>query len=265
MKNSITLIKIGGSLISDKNKYKSLDKRALKIICEEIKKVIENGTKIILGHGQGSYAHFPAKKYRTKEGSVNDASFIGFCETEDLACAMNRVMVRKLVDIGVKAVGVSPMTMITAKNDELESVETKTVENLLKHNFLPVVYGDVILDEVKGWTIFSTEKVLGYLGVALKSKGVEIERIIHCGETNGVYDENGKTIEEINSANFEKYKKALNGSNGVDVTGGMMHKVEECLKLAKQGIPGLIIDGIEHGSLSKAIAGEKVVGTVVNK
>jgi len=45
----------------------------------------------------------------------------------------------------------------------------------------------------------------------------------------------------------------------------MIHKVEEALFLAKQGIPGLIIDGIENGTLSKAVKGEKVLGTRIEK
>jgi isopentenyl phosphate kinase len=43
----------------------------------------------------------------------------------------------------------------------------------------------------------------------------------------------------------------------------MIHKVEETLELAKQGIPGMIIDGIEQGSLAEAIMGKEVVGTKV--
>ena len=45
----------------------------------------------------------------------------------------------------------------------------------------------------------------------------------------------------------------------------MLHKVEETLALAKQGISGLIIDGIEYGSLSQAVAGKSVLGTRVEK
>jgi hypothetical protein len=33
--------------------------------------------------------------------------------------------------------------------------------------------------------------------------------------------------------------------------------------LAEKGIPGLIIDGIVHGTLSDAIAGQEVMGTKI--
>jgi isopentenyl phosphate kinase len=150
-----------------------------------------------------------------------------------------------------------------ADNHHLRSLCSDSIEEALRLGLLPVLYGDQILDASVGCTVFSTEKVLGYLALHLKQKGYIIERIIHCGQTNGVYDADGNTIERITPENFNTYKAVLMGSNGTDVTGGMLHKVEETLALAKQGIPGLIIDGIENGSLSKAIAGKTVLGTRV--
>jgi len=147
----------------------------------------------------------------------------------------------------------------------LQSICTESLEEILKLDLLPVLYGDQMIDTAVGCTIVSTEKVLGYLALHLKEKGYQIERIIHCGQTNGVYDEDGNTIPLINSKNFDQFAKAVTGCNGTDVTGGMIHKVEETLDLARHGIPGLIIDGIENGSLSKAVNGEEVIGTKVEK
>jgi isopentenyl phosphate kinase len=152
---------------------------------------------------------------------------------------------------------------MVARDHQLQSIYTDSLEKSLDLGLLPVVYGDQMLDMKAGCTVFSTEKVLGYLGLALQQKGYFVERIIHCGQTNGVYDADGVTIPEINSENFGHYRSVLTGSNGVDVTGGMLHKVSETLGLAEAGIPGLIIDGIEHGSLSEAIAGRPVLGTAI--
>jgi len=261
----IIFVKIGGSLITDKLKASTLKERALTVICQEIKLAMETGKQLIVGHGAGSFAHFPAKKYQTHKGITGEESYKGIAEVADVAAQLNRIVVRKLINTEVNAVSVSPLSTMTARNHELNSICIQSLEEMLKHNLLPVLYGDQIIDTEIGCTIFSTEKVLGYLALHLKEKGYPIERMIHCGQTNGVYDENGETIELINSKNFEQYKKALGGSGGVDVTGGMMHKVEETLALAQKGIPGLIIDGIENGSLSRAVRGEKVIGTRVEK
>jgi isopentenyl phosphate kinase len=260
----ITLIKIGGSLITDKNKPFSVNEQALTKIAQEMKRATELGKPLILGHGAGSFAHVPAKKYQTHKGVLGDESLQGIVEVTAAVHQLNRIVMEALYAANVRAVAVSPLTMMSAKNHQLHRLCIESVCQLLELGLLPVVYGDQILDVEVGCTVFSTEKVLGYLGLELQQQGFEIERIIHCGQTNGVYDLNGATIPEITTRNIAEFREALAGSGGVDVTGGMLHKVEETLALAQQGIPGLIIDGIEHGSLSQAIQNPaSVIGTQI--
>ncbi|NCN06351.1 MAG: isopentenyl phosphate kinase family protein [Candidatus Pacebacteria bacterium] len=261
MKKSLTFIKLGGSLITDKTKPFTVKEVALRTIAAEVKKATQSGTQLIIGHGAGSFGHVPAKKYQTHKGLVHPEARQGFVEVANAARQLNDIVLQELIAAGVLAVSVSPLSMMTAKNFVLNKIFTESIEQLLSLGLLPVVYGDQILDEEKGCTIFSTETVLTYIAVALKQKKYQIKRVIHCGQTNGVYDENGETIPLINSNNVATYAKVLQGSGGIDVTGGMLHKVRETLGLAQRGIPGLIIDGIEHGSLSKAVAGKAVLGT----
>lgn len=261
----IILVKIGGSLITDKTKPFTLNERALDIICEEIKTATISGKTLIVGHGHGSFGHVLLKKYQTAKGIINQESYRGYAEVADIALQLNRIVVKKLLEKGVNAVTVSPLSIMLAKNHDPISVCTDSLEEIFKSGLLPIVYGDPIIDLVIGCTVFSTEKVLRAIALQLQKKGYKIERIIHCGQTNGVYDTDGKTIPLLTSKNFEQYRTTIGNAAGIDATGGMLHKVEETLALAKEGIPGLIIDGIEHGSLAKAVRGEEVVGTRVEQ
>lgn len=258
---SLVLVKIGGSLITDKNKPFSLRESALKTISEEVKKATDLGKQLIIGHGAGSFAHVPAKKYQTHKGISGQESYRGIAEVADAAARLNRIVVAALLEAGVNAVSISPLTMMTTRNHELETLCLDSLKRALDLGLVPVVYGDQLLDHAIGCTIYSTEKVLGHVGLGLMHEGYVVERIIHCGQTNGVYDADGKTIELITGETIDTYRSAIAGSHGTDVTGGMIHKVEETLAMARQGIPGMIIDGIEHGSLSEAIAGKPVLGT----
>jgi len=262
----IILIKIGGSLITDKNKAFTVNKKALDKICSEIKKARKIGGKqLIIGHGAGSFAHFTAKKYQRKSGYCKHNDFFGMADIQNSAARLNRIIIEKLLEQKVPAISINPSTSYISENDQLKHLDTSSLIGALRHNLLPVLYGDVIFDVKKGYTIFSTEKVLGFLAEELIKKDYKVEMMIHCGQTNGVYDEKGKTIEKINTANFDEVKKAISGSSGIDVTGGMIHKVEESLELAKKGIKVLIIDGVEHGTLSQAIRGKKVLGTEIGE
>lgn len=260
----IIFIKIGGSLITDKNKPFTLKKKALEIVCQEIKLAQEtSGKRLIIGHGSGSFGHVPAQKYRTAEGAINKNSLRGIAETQAAAAKLNRVVVEKLVEIDLNAVSINPSSCYLTENSEPIKIFLEPIKKLLQFEMLPVLYGDVVLDIKKGCCILSTEKVLGGLALALKRQGFLVEKIIYCGKTNGVLDKKGETIPLITADNFKDYQKIIGQSEGTDVTGGMIHKVKEALGLAREGVPGLIIDGISNGVLSKAVLGEKVLGTEI--
>lgn len=84
----------------------------------------------------------------------------------------------------------------------------------------------------------------------------------YCGDTNGVYDESGATIEVITPKSFKKIRREISGSRAADVTGGMLHKVEEAVKAAEDfGIDTLIFSGRIKGQLKRALMGDHVNGT----
>ncbi len=259
----IYFIKVGGSLITDKQVANSVREHALQKIAFEVYRATQLGVKLVIGHGAGSFAHVPAHRYQTHKGILTEESFQGLAAVAHAAKQLNQIVMEALLLAGVNAVSISPLSTMGASNFELESIDTRSIEQVLQMDMIPVVYGDAILDKKRGCTIFSTERVLGYLAIDLQKRGYTAAQIIHCGRTNGVYDLSGNTIPLITQDNYKEYESMLTGSDGVDVTGGMLHKVNEALSLAKQGIPGLIIDGIEHGSLSDAISGKPVLGTAI--
>jgi len=59
---------------------------------------------------------------------------------------------------------------------------------------------------------------------------------------------------------------AIGEPSGTDVTGGMRHRVESALALARLGVPSLLANGLTPGLLGKALAGhpsQPVPGTEV--
>lgn len=262
-KPALTFIKIGGSLITHKSQAFSLNQKALELIVREIKTAQDHPGKIILGHGSGSFGHVAAEKYQTQKGVINKDSYQGIVEVAQAAAELHQLVMKELLSVGVKALSFPPHAFMMSQNNQLDSLYVDSLEKALTLDLLPVVYGDQMLDRVTGCTIFSTEEVLSSLALTLQDQGYEIKQMIQCGQTNGVYDQDGQTIPLITPDNFAQYQTSIAGSEEVDVTGGMLHKVKQSLELAEQGIESLIIDGIEHGSLSQAIAGKVVVGTKI--
>lgn len=258
----LVLVKLGGSLITDKTKRECLRKKTLSRVVQELKDV-SSKVKLIVGHGGGSFPHFPAKKYRVNEGVINKDSIKGFCLTHDAACRLNRLVVKEFLNAGINAVSLQPSACMLCKDGKIIESYLEPLKELLKNDIIPVPYGDAALDLTKGITIISTEQVLAEIALKLKAK-----RIIIAGIVPGVFtadpfkDKNAKLIPRITRENFSEIRKMLLGSHGVDVTGGMLTKVEEMLALADKGIESQIVGAEESDNLKKALLG-KDVGTII--
>lgn len=123
---------------------------------------------------------------------------------------------------------------------------------------LPVVYGDVAFDQVRGGTIFSTEDLFNHLARQLSP-----QRLLLAGSEPGVwadYPDCTSLIERITPQNLELIFPALQGSDAPDVTGGMQSKVTEMLSLV-QAVPGLeafIFSGRQEGNVRRALEGQRI-------
>lgn len=263
MKNLI-LVKLGGSLVTDKTKPFTPRLEAIKRLAGEITEARKKRlVGLVVGNGGGSYPHTPAVKYQTHKGIIDGESIRGFCEVQDAAARLNRIVVRELLNAGENAVSINPSSCLIAKNAEIKEFYLEPLNKLLDLNIIPVVYGDVVIDTKMGCSIISTEQVLNYLALQLSQKGYNVENLVHYGTTSGVLDKDGKTIPRITPESVNGLRRIIQGSEGIDVTGGMLHKVEEALSLANKGIPSYIMNGFEREYLKKVILGEQVEGTLI--
>jgi len=264
--NGLILVKIGGSLITDKTKAFTPNPETIERIAKEIQEARKEGNlnNLVVGHGGGSFPHRSAAKYQTHKGIVNDDSYKGISVVHNDAARLNSIFVDALLKNGVNAIPVQTSAVCLAEDGKIVHWDSEPMRFSLENNLLPVPYGDVALDTKKGCTIISTELLLDYL-----AKKLGATRVIIAGKVDGVFtadpakDPNAKLIPEITAENFEEVKKYLDGSDGVDVTGGMIHKVEQMLELAKSGIQSEIINADKPGVLKRALLGETNLGTVI--
>lgn len=241
----VQLVKLGGGLIAPKNwPAQTADIKTIKRLGKEIKAY---RGQLIIGHGGGNFPHSQVGR--------------GPLWTQQAASDLHNIVMREFLDLGLPVASVAPHDIWVASSGKVISSFYEPIKLLVRQKLIPVVYGDVIWDKTRGSTIFSTETCLGLLVREFRA-----DRIIQVSSEEGVWDENGRVIKEINASNFSQLKSAIGGSRGVDVTGGMLHKVEESLKLAKDlGIETVIISGKVRNRLSQALQGIKVLGTRIGR
>lgn len=236
----LVLVKMGGSVITDKSKPFTARVGVIQKLVEKIKSFKDESTDLIIGHGGGSFPHVPASKYQTQKGLINKDSLLGLVLTADAAIQINRIVVSEFLKQRINVLSFAPLSFIYDKKIMLEPIEKS-----LDLGITPLVYGDVMMNKKQGFEIFSTERSIDILAIKL-AKNYRKIKIIFYSDTNGVYDDNGKTIPLITPKNFKEIKKYIVGSGNTDVTGGMIHKVEESLKLVKKlNAEVFILNGFE--------------------
>jgi isopentenyl phosphate kinase len=197
------ILKIGGSVITDKNGELAAKTDQINRIAEEIKRAdIDN---LIIVHGGGSFGHPTAKKWGIKEGLKDPTQKLGFAETHHVMTVLNGLLMDALIWHELPAVSYAPSTCFVTENGRIKGCESQVLEKMMGMGFTPVLYGDAVLDEKMGFTILSGDQLVAYLAVKMKA-----EKIIMGVDTDGIYEADPKvdpTAKPYLRLNLEQLKK----------------------------------------------------------
>jgi isopentenyl phosphate kinase len=262
----LIFLKLGGSLITDKSTPFTERRDVIRSLASEIREaLVETGSRLLLGHGSGSYAHTPAAMYRTHQGLVSRDSVEGWARVQDAASRLNRIVLAALLEAGVYAVSVQPSAAAVARKGRIVSWDTFIIEYLLENGITPVVYGDVVVDLQQGCSIVSTEEIFRFLSLRLRPS-----RVIVATDVDGVYtgdpkaDPSSRKLDLIDHSTFERVFGYLRRPGGFDVTGGMAAKVSTLLEICEQtGAECEIIGGRKRGNVAQAMKGVRGLGTII--
>lgn len=260
MKARLYFLKLGGSLITDKQRPRTVLTDVLERLAGEIAAGLadESNLRLVLGHGSGSFGHVPAKKYRTRQGVQTADDWHGFAEVWKEAAELNHYVIDALHKAGLPAIAFPASASLVGKDRKVATWDLAPLQAALEAGLLPVVYGDVAFDQVLGGTIFSTEDLFSHLARQLKPR-----RLLLAGKEAGVwadYPECKRLIERITPQTLREIAPALGGSTATDVTGGMQSKVTEMLELVQEvpGLEVLIFSGRLGGNVHRALLGERI-------
>ncbi len=217
---------------------------------------------LIVGHGGGSYPHIPANKYQVHKGLKGSVDFKGVPLVQDAAARLNRLVVSELINAGENGISIQPSASILAKSSKIIKWDVRIIQEMLKLNLLPVVYGDVVIDVGQRYSIVSTEEIFFYL-----ANNLDIKRIVIGSDVDGVIDnssKSGKKVDVITPSDRKWISASLRGAKTIDVTGGMRSKVELLLCLAEEkGVESEILNATKPGLLELALRGKKGTGTII--
>ena len=261
--SEVILVKIGGSVITNKSKPFTERIDVINRLTKEIHSAnIESKCKFIVGHGGGSYPHTPAKKYQVHKGIKENPEYFGVSLVQDAAARLNRIIITSLINAGENGISLQPSAAIIAKSSRIIKWDISVIKEMLKTDLLPVVYGDVAIDITQGYSVVSTEEIFYYL-----AKKLPVKRIVIGSDVDGVINissNNKEKIDVITPSDKKWVSTSLKGAKTIDVTGGMKSKVEVLIELAEEnGIESEILNATKPGLLELALKGKKGIGTII--
>lgn len=265
MKKKLVIIKLGGSVITDKSKSKGgFRKEVVTRLTKEIAKARKKQDfDLILIHGAGGYAHYLTTKYRLGEGLLNDKSVWGFALVKKELFKLNNLVWNQCMRAGLAVCMVQPSAVIFTQNGKIKSFDTGFIESLLQIGVTPLLMGDDVIDETLGIAVLSGDKMLAYLAYKLKA-----DKIIFVSDVNGVFDKNpkiykdAKIIKKINRKNFTSVINSMEVFNREDASGEMKGKLL-AIKEYLAGFKVQIVGGFSKASLEAALIGKESRTTIL--
>ncbi len=188
MKNLI-VIKIGGAVLTDKKYSGSLRKGRINNIAAQIKAALsEKKQGLVLVLGAGRKVHATAKKYQLNLGAKTRRQIKGAIATHMQAKELQTTVCK----IFLKYFNIVPLQtnnfFFANKFGEITIRNVEYIEELLKNNFIPVFYGDMVYQPSKNFIILSGDKIAILLSHVLKAS-----KVIFATDVDGVY-RNSKKI-----------------------------------------------------------------------
>lgn len=257
-RDALVFVKLGGSVITDKARAETARPEVISRLAQEMVHALQArpSLRMVLGHGSGSFGHVIARRYGTHQGARTAAEWRGFVEVAAVAARLNRIVTDVVLQEGLPVWSLQPSASARCRGRELVWFETAPVERALDLGLVPLVHGDVGLDELQGATIISTEQIFAYLAQDLRPY-----KMVLVGVVDGVFDRDplrdpsARPVPEISAENWPTVRAALSGSHATDVTGGMLAKVEAMVGLVREfrGLTVQIISGERPGALEAAL------------
>ena len=240
------LIKLGGSIITNKEKPLSARRKTIENISKNLKKIKE---PFIIVHGGGSYGHYWSVKYdmHTKEQKYD---LRGVAVVKNSMIELNKIILDSFLKNRLNPYSLPPTDFMIGNKSDVKKV--KEIEKISKSGLIPVTYGDALWYGQNKTYILSGDKIMTHLAKILRPK-----LSIFVLNEDGLYSDfkSKKLIYEF------KDKHPSITENKMDVTGGMTRKVQEATRISKIGMNVFFVNGNKPERIVKAIKNGKFEGT----
>lgn len=223
-----TVLKLGGSVITEKDSERTVADERLEGIVRAIDAATTDDLVLILGGG--SFGHPAAARHGVSEtAATRDPTAV--TEIHGAMLDLTSAVVERLLGRGVPAVPMHPLSMASRAGGTVQ-LQTAIVDRMVTEGFVPVLHGDGVVTEGAGVTVLSGDDIVVQVAQQLSDTHVGL-----CTRVPGVLDQSGSVIDRIER--FDEVASVVGTGEATDVTGGMAGKVRTILD---HGITASVFD-----------------------
>ena len=196
MQQDVVLIKLGGSVVTHKERPMTINKIAIDRI---FKSLLSIKVPIILVHGGGSFGHYWSIKYDMHSKPDRHPSD-GIAVVHESMISLNHIMVKSMIKFKLNPYAVPPFSIISGNKPLAKKIFE--LASMTRDKIIPITYGDIVYRANHKYSILSGDELMTMISHVLKPK-----KVIFAVNVDGIYkDPQGKkviqTIEEKSLIKF---------------------------------------------------------------
>ncbi len=253
-----TIVKIGGSIITDKAGGRAVVKEAL--LYQLARELCTHNGSLVLLYGGGAFGHPIAQRYRLPGRILDKNSLEGLRKTSASMHLLGDAVSQAFSRRGLRVVPFQTSALFHEEKGELVCGNSQLLKSILRAGGIPLLGGDGVIADSTRIKIASADA----LAVVL-ARELSISRILFATDVDGVYatyppHEGARPHAQLKREDISHVALGAQKGNKHDVTGAMGGKLSALLPLKHTTV--IIFNGRTPTLLKKALAG-KVVGTTI--
>jgi isopentenyl phosphate kinase len=267
-KKSIVL-KLGGSLLTDKSIPYKLRENTLNAVVQEIKECMALGLleELVIIHGVGSYGHPPVLKHNLHKGFKSPDQLILLSETQHIVNKYRSSIVKAFLDIGIPINLMHASSITVGKNMKITDCFFKALKGYLSLGMVPLIGGDMMYDEKMGFSVCGGDQL-----AVIISREIGANYLIFATDVLGIYDKDPKNdpdallLKKINIKEIEQLIEKNELKSQIDASGSMRGKMISLISakdLIEKGLKVSILSMIKTNYLKYYLQGHEIDATKI--
>ncbi|MHA1242019.1 MAG: isopentenyl phosphate kinase [Promethearchaeota archaeon] len=259
----LIVLKLGGSLFTDKSTPYKLREGVIKAVAAEIKECIDLGLikNLVIVHGVGSFGHPPVLKYNLHKGFRNKDQLISMAKTQQIVNELRSAIAISFTEEGVPINLMHASSMIVGNKMVITDYNLNSLKGFLSLGMVPLIGGDMMYDTNMGFSVCSGDQ----LAVVL-SRELHAKQLLFATDVFGVFDkdpnleEHAQLLREININEVEQLFGNQNETSKIDASGKMRGKILSLTSIKDQmqeGLEVVIFSMNKKGVLKNYLKGQE--------